>query len=464
MSWMFSVKEILDAAAGELVQGGRYEGVTGISIDSRTIENGECFVALQGAHYDGREFAEEAIRRGAKLIVSLAGVVAPREVGVINVGDPVRALGDISFKWRENFKVPAVAVTGSNGKSTTKQMITAALRPMGLILKTEGNFNNLIGLPLTILRWRPEHKAAVLEMGMNAPGEIARLTEIARPDVGLITNVSPAHLEYLDNIENVAKAKGELFETMRRDGTIVVNAEDSWVRKLSKNYRGKVFTYGMQNDCNVRFGRMESRGLDSIDMTIYVEGLETRVRLPVPGAHNVMNAMAAISTAVVLGVSAEEAARHISSFEPMSMRMEKILLSNGVQLVNDSYNANPLSVKEALRTVSGAKKAGRLVAVLGDMLELGKDAPRCHKEVGEAAAGYGVDMLFAFGDHAGEIASGASSGGVSKDRIEVFSDMEKLKGAIFSFIKTGDIVLVKGSRGMQMERVVEYLKDEIGVE
>lgn len=464
MNWMFTIKEIVSATGGKLVTKGGPRGVSGISIDSREIKEGECFVALRGAHFDGRDFISEATSKQAAAIVTSDKVTVPQGVALILVKDPIRALGDIASFWRKAFEIPCVAITGSNGKSTTKQMTAAALSSMGPVLKTEGNFNNLIGLPLTVLRLQPEHNVAVLEMGMNAPGEIARLTQIARPHVGVITNVSPAHLEFLHNIENVAKAKGELFEYMRRDGTMVVNLEDTWVKKLAAKYRGKVYTFGMQNDADVRFGRMESRGLESIDMVIYIEGKEHNVHLSVPGTHNVMNAMAAISVSRVLGVSPEEIILGLEGFEPMSMRMERIQLSNGVQLVNDSYNANPLSVKEALRTVSGARRAGRFVAVIGDMLELGDNAPACHRDVGMTAAQYKVDKLFTFGSHAQMLAEGARRGGINSGRIETYSNMDKLKKDVLGFVATGDIVLVKGSRGMQMERVVEYLKDEIGVE
>lgn len=464
MYFMFTTEELEKATGGECRGRDVYGGVTGISIDSRKIENGECFIALSGAHFDGRRFIGEAFAKGASVIVTSENVDEPTERLYIIVPDPVKALGDIASFWRDKFQVPCVAITGSNGKSTTKQMVAAAVGSLGPVLKTEGNYNNLIGLPLTVLRWKNEHKVAVLEMGMNAPGEIARLTQIAKPHVGIITNVSSAHLEFLENIENVAKAKGELFDNMRDDGIIVVNLEDPWVKKLSKSYKGNIYTFGMQNNADVRFGRMESKGLESIDMTIYVEGVEHRVHLSVPGAHNVMNAMAAIAVARSLSIPAEKAIQGIENFEPMSMRMERVQLSKGIQLVNDSYNANPLSVKEALRTVSGAKKAGRFVAVLGDMLELGNNAAGCHRDVGISAAQYNVDQIFAFGEHASDLAEGAHEAGMNSGRILTYSNMDKLKKDVLDYVKTGDIVLVKGSRGVQMERVVEYLKDEIGVE
>jgi UDP-N-acetylmuramoyl-tripeptide--D-alanyl-D-alanine ligase len=464
MEWMFTTKELVTATGGKLQGKGLAAGVTGVSIDSREIKKGECFVALRGAHFDGKDFISEAVSKGAGAVITSNHFEQAESVTCISVGDAITALGDIASHWRKKFSAPAVAITGSNGKSTTKQMVTAALGSLGPVLKTEGNFNNLIGLPLTVLRWTAKDKVAVLEMGMSEPGEIARLTQIARPQIGLITNVSPAHLELLQNIENVAKAKGELFDNMKDDGTVIVNLEDPWVKKIAEGYKGRVYTFGMQNDADVRFGRMESKGLESVDMILYVEGEEHQVHLPVPGTHNVMNAMAAISIARVLNVPASKAIEGLEKFEPMSMRMERLQLSNGVQLINDCYNANPISVKEALRTVSGAKRAGRLIVVLGDMLGLGKNAPQCHREVGAAAAQYKVDKLFVFGEHSADIVGGASQEGMNSENIDSYADIDKLKKDVFDFVSAGDVILIKGSRGVQMERVTDYLKDEIGVE
>lgn len=461
---MFKINELEKITKGKLIQKGVLEGVSDISIDSRNINSGECFLALKGAHYDGFDFIKEAVSKKVSLIISSSDIAVDKSVSLIKVKDPIAALGDIAAVWRSKFDIPCIAITGSNGKSTTKQMIASAISSLGSILKTEGNYNNLIGLPLTVLRWNKAHKAAVLEMGMNASGEIARLTHIANPHVGLITNVSPAHLELLDNIENVAKAKGELFENMTSNGTVVVNLEDPWVVKLAKKYKGKLITFGMQNSANVRFGRLESKGLESIDMTIYVESKEYKIHLKVPGAHNVMNAMAAIAVSLSVGVSVDDAIKGVENFEPMSMRMERVQLAKGIQLINDCYNANPLSMREALRTVSGAKRAGRLVAIVGDMLELGKNTKRCHHEVGVIAAKYKVDKLFAFGDHAADIATGAAESGLNSGKVGTYRDMEELKKDVLGYVKTGDIILVKGSRGMKMERVVDHLKDIIGVE
>ncbi|MBI2341276.1 MAG: UDP-N-acetylmuramoyl-tripeptide--D-alanyl-D-alanine ligase, partial [Deltaproteobacteria bacterium] len=294
-------------------------------------------------------------------------------------------------------------------------------------------------------------------------GEIKTLTEIARPTIGLITNVNPAHLEKLHTVENVALAKGELFEAMDPDGTIVVNAEDPWVVSLSKKYKGNKIYFGMQNNCDVRFGRMISEGLDKVGLTFYVGEKEYSMTLPVPGVHNVMNALAAVSAGIAAGASADSMISGLENFSKMKMRMERVQLANGVQLINDSYNANPSSMHAAFRTVSGAKRAGRFIAVLGDMLELGETSSEKHSELGKNAASFGVAKLFVTGSYAKDVADGARKNGLDSANVAVAADAEELKKLVISEIKTGDIVLVKGSRGMRMEQVVEYLKDNVGV-
>ena len=299
---------------------------------------------------------------------------------------------------------------------------------------------------------------------MNAPGEIHRLAEIADPDVGLITNATAAHLEKLHTVETVAKAKGELFDTMRADAIAVVNGEDPRVRELGRMRRGRSITFGMQNDFDVRFLHMETSSLDSMDLKLAVIGREFEVKLPVPGAHNVMNALAAIGIGVALNIDPADAIDRLSRFRPMAMRMERVQLADGARMVNDCYNANPESMKAAFRTVGSAKRAGRFLAALGDMLELGVASAELHRQVGEAAARMGVERLYLVGEFAGETAAGARSGGLADaDVVVCGGGVEELKGIVERDLGAGDVLLVKGSRGMRMERIVEHLKNSIGM-
>ncbi|MBI4367237.1 MAG: UDP-N-acetylmuramoyl-tripeptide--D-alanyl-D-alanine ligase [Deltaproteobacteria bacterium] len=465
-----TVSEVIQATGARLAQRGASDRVRAIAIDSRTFPDHRTvadnwFVAIRGPHFDGHDFVPDAAAKGAAGVIVSRAVPAPAGVTVLVVADTVTALGAIAARWRAAFaRVPCVAVTGSNGKSTTKEMVAAVAAERGAVLKTEGNFNNLIGLPLTVFRWAAEHRTAVLEIGMSAAGEIAALTRIVAPDVGLITNVTAAHLDQLQTVEHVAAAKGELFRTMRPDGTICVNVEDPHVRALAAAFPGRRITYGMQNGCDVQFGRMTTEEFHQADLTLYVRGAEHRLSLPVPGAHNVMNAMAAVAVGLALEVPVEAMLRRLPTFQPMKMRMEHVQLVSGVQVINDAYNANPLSMEAALKTVGAAKRAGRFFAVLGDMLELGPEAARAHRRVGEQAARYGAQRVFASGAHAREVAEGARAGGLAADRVAVIAAMEDLQRAVLTAIQPGDVVLVKGSRGMHMERVVEFLKAEIGTD
>lgn len=461
-------EKIAEIVGGRVMAPGSTVQIVGVLTDTRTLaqtSRAPLFVAIKGPHFDAHTLLNDAVKAGAKAVLVEQEVPIPVGCWGIHVASTVEAMGRLAQWWRHEFsRVPVVAVTGSNGKSTTKQMIVGAVAGLGPVLATEGNFNNLIGLPLTVFRWGVEHRVAVLEMGMNAAGEIRQLTQIAAPDVGLITNITAAHLDQLRTIDQVAAAKGELFGAMRRDGTIVVNVEDPWVHKLAEGYPGRTITFGMREDADVRFGHMTSNGLESIDLNFSVFGRVMEVHLTVPGFHNVMNAMAATAVASALGVPAEDAVAGIAQFTPMKWRMERLQLASGVQVINDCYNANPLSMDAALRTVSAARRAGRFVAVLGSMRELGQDAAARHVEVGQEAARHHVDLLFTFGEHAGELAAGAQGAGLSASKIRATDDMEILKKEVAAVLKAGDVVLIKGSRGMKLERLVDHLKTEMGVD
>lgn len=459
----FQIKDIVEATGGRLISGDPGLTCDGVSTDTRTISEGGLFLAIKGVRYDAHEFLDKAISNGAACLLVDRGNRVPTGTAVIEVADTERALGDIAAWWRSKFQIPRVGITGSNGKSTTKEMVAAIASSLGKVLKTEGNFNNLIGLPHTIFRLEREFDVAILEMGMNAPGEIKRLAEIADPTIGLITNATAAHLEKLHTVEAVANAKGELFEAMRSDGIAVINQEDKLVKQLARLHSGKKITFGMQNDCDVRFMHMETEDLDTIDLKFAAYGKEYLVHLPVPGAHNVMNALAAIGVGLALGIEVDAMISRLEKFKPMSMRFERIQLANGVRLVNDSYNANPESMRAAFQTVGMAKRAGRFIAVLGDMFELGDSSKDLHRKLGEDAARMGVERLYIAGEHASFVASGAKASGMDSSAINVFDDVDALGPAVEMDILAGDVLLIKGSRGMRMERVTDHLKRRIGM-
>ncbi len=472
------VEQLLQATHAQIVRRGDATQVHGVRIDSRRFLPGAWFVAIPGAHFDGHHFVQDILHHGAAGVVVAASqqaqfagwVQTANTVGqspwIVQVPDTIMALGAIAAAWRRHCTdVAVVGITGSNGKSTTKEMIASIASARGSVLKTEGNFNNLIGMPLTLFGLTVEHRTAVIEMGMSGMGEIAQLTTLLNPDVGVITNVTAAHLETLRTIDNVARAKGELFAAMRSDALIVVNAEDPWVCKVAEPFAGRKITFGMKNGCDVQFGRMHSDGLAGSEISLYVRGQEYRTHLTVPGTHNVMNALAATAVGIALDIPADAIMERLPQFTPMRMRMERVQLSNGVQVINDCYNANLESMHAALRTVGAAKRAGRFIAVLGDMLELGDQSASHHRELGQLAKRYGVEQLYVAGQHAGDVCAGALDAGMATAQVHnAGMDKAAIQHQLTNVVQQGDVVLVKGSRGMQMEHIVEGLKRTVGVD
>jgi UDP-N-acetylmuramoyl-tripeptide--D-alanyl-D-alanine ligase len=453
MGWMFT--EIL-AATGARTSGSVDGYCQTVCTDSRKLMPGCLFIALVGPNHDGHEFVAEALQCGAEaaLVQRLPAGVPPSRAFV--VPDSLRALGALAAFTRRRHAARVIAITGSNGKTTTKEMIASvccrapfpALRAG--VLKTLANENNLIGVPLTLLRLSGEDAVAVIEMGMNASGEITRLTEIADPDVGVITNVGPAHLEGLGSVAGVAAAKGELFAGMRRDATIAVNAEDEWVSRLAGRFPGRQVKFG--RGCEVEATAVRDFSLDGIAFDLCVNGCRANVRLRMCGLHNVTNALAAAAVAHALGLDLDTIRAGLAAAEAPQMRMEVVRLANGVAVVNDGYNANPASVEAALQT--SARQAGRLLAVLGEMRELGAQSAALHRAVGKLAATCGAAVLIAVGSHAEDQAAGALEAGMDTTAVRVCADPAAAAAAVIDLWQPGDVVLLKGSRGADTEAAV----------
>jgi UDP-N-acetylmuramoyl-tripeptide--D-alanyl-D-alanine ligase len=450
MGWTW--QEVIDStgAAGSLPP---WTSFVEISTDSRRLADGCLFVALRGLRHDGHAFALGALRNGAAAVMVEElprGVDAAR---ALFVPDTLRALGDLAAYTRRRKPLRVVGITGSNGKTTTKEMIAAICEqahfppPHDAVLKTKGNENNLIGLPLTLLRLTGNEAVAVLEMGMNAPGEIARLTQIAAPDVGVVTNVGPAHLEGLGSVEGVARAKGELFATMTENGTIAVNMDDERVVRIAADFRGRRIEFGAGRE--VSAGAIRDLGFDGVAFDLHVAGRHQMIRLRMSGAHNVTNATAAAAAAHGLGLDLETIHAGLELAVAPSMRMQVVRLANGRTVVNDAYNANPASMAAALRAVG--RHAGRSIAVLGEMRELGPDAAALHREVGRCAAESGVRILVAVGPLADDTAAGAREAERTDMDVHVCSDAKSAARLITSLWQPGDAILVKGSRGADGE-------------
>jgi len=450
------------------------KGIRGISTDSRGVREGDLFVAIRGAHHDGHDFVAQAKAAGAAaaMVDSRWASLHEQEkefqqFPLIVVNDTVLNLGNLAAIYRAKFNIPIIAITGSSGKTTVKDLVAAVLAKKFNVLKTEGNLNNFIGLPLTLFRLDSSHDVAVLELGTNHFGEIARLTEIANPTHGLVTNVGSAHLEFFKSLEGVANAKGELFETMSDHGTAFLNADDSYVRAFAPSFSKRIL-YGLKaRNADVRGKILEFR--DDGTTRIRILNRNTRgameISLQLVGEHNAMNALAAAAVGFAFKVHPAKIRHALESFSPLDDktsgvrpgRME-ILRISGVTIINDSYNANPDSVRAALRTLAAMKSSGKKIVVLGDMLELGEASEYEHAKLGVEIANLGFEYVLTFGQQM-RFASEASKA------IYAFHYDESAKGVLAEYLTElthpGDIVLVKGSRGMKMEDVVAFLVERL---
>jgi UDP-N-acetylmuramoyl-tripeptide--D-alanyl-D-alanine ligase len=463
-----TAREINHAVAGLWVKGDPETVLQGLSTDSRAVKPGELFWALKGDRYDGHDFVRQAADRGA------AGVVVNRDIVrtqvfesmmaeglpfiVMAVADTLKALGDLACWWRHRHSLRVVAVTGSAGKTTTKEMIGSILEQSHRTLRNPGNFNNLIGLPLSLLTAGPEHRMAVLEMGMNRRGEIGRLTEIADPDVGVITNVGHAHLEGLGDIRNVARAKAEMVEKISVGATVVLNGDDALLMETASMFRKDVVTFGLALENKVRATEIRSHGSGGVSFHLHGGGGVWPVRLRVHGRHNVMNALGASAAVFALGGSADQVVDGLTRFKGVKGRFTLIELQNGATLVDDTYNANPDSLRAALHAVSELSgREGRVILGIGEMLELGAETEGAHKEAGRTAARIGVHRLLAMGPHAALVVASAVEAGMHRAQAEVVRDHSDMVARIMGDLKPGDIVLIKGSRRMALDQVVEGL-------
>ena len=452
--------EIAEAADATLVRGRPESTVEGVSTDTRTLKQGDLFVALKGGSFDGHDFVDEAVSGGAAAVLVEAGRAReeyPGETAVLGVPDTLTALGDVAGAYRSRFSMPFVGITGSNGKTTTKEMVAHVLRSRGKVVAAKKSFNNFIGLPLTVFDVTPDATVVVLEMGTSARGEITRLCEIGRPQIGVITNVGPTHLEKLQSIEGVAAAKAELLDGLPEDGTAILNADDEWCRKLCRiaGRKGKLVTFGTSADADIRAGdvHQDTEGLS------FVTNERVRVELSVPGRHNVANALAAIAVCRRLGMKMNEVAERLASFTGTTMRMEVVRVG-GLTVINDAYNANPVNMAAALEEFKRYRTSGTRHFVCGDMLELGEQSAGLHRELGVRIAESDIDRLWLFGSEVNATRTAAVEAGFDADAIFLSDDYERFETRLLEAFKEGDVVLLKGSRGMRLERVLEALLEK----
>ncbi len=455
---------LIPAMRGEWISGPKETVLHGLSTDSRNIAQDQLFLALKGEKYDGHDFITQAVNQGAAGVVMEKGyspkIPAGKKPILVAVPDTLKALGDLGNWWRQQHPIPLVAITGSVGKTTTKEMTACILERSTPILRNEGNFNNLIGLPLTLLLLQETHRRVLVEMGMNHPGEIARLTEIANPDVGLITNVGRAHLEGLGNVEAVARAKVELLEKISKNSQVILNGDDLLLMKEASRFKRNVITFGLGSEHPLYARKIRSLGEKGVAFELQCFGRAREVELNVPGVQNVLNALAASAIAFCLDESLSGIAEGLNRFKGIKGRFTVSHLSRDIILVDDTYNANPSSLKAAIDTVRElAKDASRVIVGLGDMLELGDETVTAHLEAGHMVAELGPSCFMAMGEHAWHMIEGAVSKGFPSAKAMVIHRHEDMVRKIENIMRPGNIILLKGSRKMQLEKVAEGLAE-----
>ncbi len=440
----------------------RDEIAQGYSIDSRTVRPGELFFAVKGERFDGHDFVDSALEKGAA-----AGAVVRRDqlhryasqFRLLPVDDTLVALQLLATAVRKLWGNPLVGVTGSMGKTTTKEAIAHVLASRFRVLKSEGNFNNHFGLPLMLLKLEPEHDIAVIEMGMSHAGEIRALAKIALPETGVVTNVAPVHLEFFDSVAGIARAKYELVESLPTSGTAILNADDEYVSQFGRGFKGSVVTYGKTATADVRAEKIQSLGAEGSAFDVVTHGGRQGARLPLVGEHNILNALAAIAVALTQGFKLEEAVDALATLAPADKRGQVLHLGN-ITVLNDCYNCNPNALQAMVDTLAGMN-AKRRVAVIGAMLELGPTSEELHREAGAHIAKKNIDVLLGVRGAAKVMVGAAKKAGI---RAEFVETPEEAGEWLARETRDGDVVLLKASRGVKLEKALEIWKTRVAVQ
>lgn len=481
-----TLRELVQATGGLVLQGEPGEPFTGVSTDSRTLTPGDLFIPLVGERFDGHRFLTEALTAGAAGLLlapgpgsppaarlQAVGLGLPLSIGgrrpfVVGVEDTLAALHRLAGYYRSRFRLPVVGVTGSVGKTTTKDLIAAVLATKWQTVATRGNRNNEVGLPLTVFSLDHGTEAACFELGMRGPGQIRELAAIVRPTIGVVTNVGETHLELLGTRENIARAKAELIEALPPDGTAVLNADDPRVAAMEEVSQAPVVRYGViqpgedpvARRLDVAGEGIRSFGVHGVRFTAVAGGRRFTVELPLPGVHNASNALAAAAVGCALHLSPEEIVRGLGQAKPGEMRLQTRRGRDGFLVIDDAYNASPASVRAALTLLGESRSGGAVVAILGDMLELGEGAAAAHRGIGEFAASLGIDRLVGVGPLSAHTVAGARAFGLGE--VEAYETTGAAARAILGTLGPEDVVLIKGSRAMHMEEIVHALSGEAG--
>ncbi|WP_169703210.1 UDP-N-acetylmuramoyl-tripeptide--D-alanyl-D-alanine ligase [Candidatus Kuenenia stuttgartensis] len=468
-----SLEEVIQAVNGKAISNVSGLMVNGVSVDSRNVHKGNVFFAIKGDHYDGRQFIEQAFDAGA------IGVVVSKQGGIdisgkclplILVDDVKTALGDLARHYRRKLNAKIIGITGSNGKTTTKEMLYHLLSHFAPVVKPQKSFNNFIGVPLTIFEIESKHKYGILEMGTNAPGEILRLSEIGLPDIAVILNISKTHLEGLGSIEGVALEKGDILKNLKENGVFVYNADNPLCCEIADKFGGNKISFGLGQNAQIRGTDAKKKGNGSvftidIDYNTFrlcgVKGGGRRqfeIQLQVPGHHNISNCLASFAVCHALGLDISGLYNAFLSFKMPDMRIDSQQIGN-VTFINDAYNANPESVFAALKYFEEIDAAGRKIFICGDMLELGKESHALHKELGEKASTLNLDLLWTVGKYASDIAGAAKDGGMDVEKVLSFRSLDDITEYDMGEFRENDVILIKGSRGMHMETIIDKYRE-----
>ena len=440
------------SAAGEFAP---EEVAQGYSIDSRTVGPGQLFFAVKGERLDGHDFVESALERGAVAAVVRKDQMGryPGQMRLLAVEDTLVALQTLAMAVRKLWGKPLIAVTGSMGKTTTKEAVAHVLGTQFRVLKSEGNFNNHFGLPLMLLKLQPEYDVAVIEMGMSHAGEIGALAKIAQPEIGVVTNVAPVHLEFFDSLAGIARAKYELIESLPAGGTAVLNTDDEYVSQFGRDFKGKVVMYGTRTTADVRAEHVRSRGAEGSEFDVVIGGVRERARLPLVGDHNILNALAAVAVGVERGLKPSEAVGALAGLAPADKRGEVLRLGN-ITVINDCYNCNPKALNAMVDTLAGMA-AQRRIAVVGAMLELGPTGEELHRQAGRHIAEKKIDVLLGVRGPAQAMVEAARQAGM---RAEFVPTPEEASEWLAREARDGDVILMKASRGVKLEKALETWK------
>jgi UDP-N-acetylmuramoyl-tripeptide--D-alanyl-D-alanine ligase len=457
-----SASEIANAVEAVRISASENIISTGFSIDSRTLRPGDCFFAIQGKNFDGHQFIPESMAKGASLIVAnKASSFFPNQVWpIVFVEDTLSALKLLASYVRKKWGRRLIGITGSNGKTTTKEITSHLLGSKFQVFKSAGNFNNEYGLPLSILRITEQHEIAVMEMGMSHSGEIRQLCQIARPNIGIVTNVRAVHLEHFNSLQGIGFAKRELIEELSVEGVAVLNNDDAYVRKFGRAFPGLVLTFGANAPATYRATEIQSEGLAGNSFRLVYRSKAHRMRVPLIGEHNVLNALPGIAVAHHLGMDFESIDQRLQELQPVSGRGEILRFGDGITIINDTYNSNPSALRALIRFLKKVPGYRRKILVAGEMLELGPSSEEFHRECGHLAAHVGIDQIMGVQGLAIHLVRAALEDGYDNSHARFFDDAQAAGESLYGEVQPGDLILIKGSRGVKTEKVVESLRQK----